>query len=35
VTVTFTATPVAPATIMRREVYIDGAFLDTATTAGT
>ncbi|MBN2035963.1 MAG: hypothetical protein JW768_04405 [Chitinispirillaceae bacterium] len=34
-TVSFTATPVTPATIVRREIWIDGAFVDTSTTAST
>jgi hypothetical protein len=34
-TVLFTATPVSPATIVRREIWVDGGFVDTSTTDST
>jgi hypothetical protein len=34
-TIRFSAIPVSPATILRREIYIDGSFLDTADTDST
>jgi hypothetical protein len=34
-TIRFTATPVAPATIVRREIWIDGGFVDTSNTDST